>query len=367
MNRFRAWYSVAVLTTTLLVSGCGGGGSGAGPTASPPQFATELTSRDGKGSAATFAAPLNLRFDQNGVLHVLDSDGRIRRIAADSTVSTLAISQSSIKDFAFDTDGSLFMTTVVVVGQSVSSGLVYTGGRVLKASPGGAVTNLTGTAIEDLMPVGLAPDGAGGAYVALTRDSTVRRVTAGGAITLIAGIPGQRLVAKDGTAQAATFASPGRLAMDSQGNLILLESGFSGQFPLIRRVTPQGAVTTLAGSTTEGYRDGPGATALFHVPTDLATDRNGNVYVADLGNHVIRKIDAQGVVSTLAGSVGVRGHADGQGTAAQFCAPFSVAVDASGNVFVSDQGNRTIRKVTPTGAVTTIAGQVSPLADNCPT
>jgi len=128
----------------------------------------------------------------------------------------------------------------------------------------------------------------------------------------------------------------------------------------IRKITPEGLVSTLAGST-EGFRDGDGRSAQFNGPYGVAVDAAGNVYVADGDNHLIRKITPEGLVSTLAGST--RGSADGVGTSAQFNYPYGVEVDAAGTVYVADYYNNRIRKVTPEGLVSTLAGSTEGFRD----
>ena len=121
-------------------------------------------------------------------------------------------------------------------------------------------------------------------------------------------------------------------------------------------------VTTLAGSVVMGSADGTGANASFNRPNGVAVDAVGNVYVADPGNHRIRKVSPAGVVTTLAGS-GVAWYADGTGAAAQFASPNGVAVDAAGNVYVGDANNSRIRKVSSTDVVSTLAGSTLGYAD----
>jgi len=123
----------------------------------------------------------------------------------------------------------------------------------------------------------------------------------------------------------------------------------------IRKITPAGVVSTLAGSGIGGYKDGYRTEAQFNSPSGIAVDRSGNVYVADRDNNMIRKITPDGVVSTLAGNK-AGGFKDATGTAAQFIYPLGIAVDMTGNVYVADWGNHRIRKVSPAGAVTTLAG-----------
>ena len=125
-------------------------------------------------------------------------------------------------------------------------------------------------------------------------------------------------------------------------------------------MSPTGVVTTLAGSAgVPGSADGTGSNARFYFPESVAVDAAGNVYVADTSNHTIRKITPAGAVTTLAGSAGNPGSADGMGSLARFAYPVGVAVDAAGNIYVADAGNNTIRKITPAGDVTTLAGSAA--------
>jgi ABC-type branched-subunit amino acid transport system substrate-binding protein/sugar lactone lactonase YvrE len=157
---------------------------------------------------------------------------------------------------------------------------------------------------------------------------------------------------RDGPGPQARFAGPiGGMAIDRQGNLYLPDP-FANR---IRRITPDGMVSTLAGTGSPGYVDGPIATAQFSGPTGLAVDAAGNVYVADGGNQRIRIIQTDGTVTTLAGT-GEPGYRDGPAGEAQFNAPFDVAVSSTGVLYVADAGNDRIRAISPDGMVTTLAG-----------
>lgn len=159
-------------------------------------------------------------------------------------------------------------------------------------------------------------------------------------------------VANDGSGAAATFGMAERVAIDVNGALIVSDS----LSHTIRRITAAGVVTTQAGRNgVAGYRDGAASDARFNSPSGVAVDEKGNIYVADRGNHSIRKITSAGQVSTLAGS-GHAGFADGTGSAASFKTPNGLALDARGNLYVADTGNHRIRKVSPEGVVTTLAG-----------
>ena len=158
----------------------------------------------------------------------------------------------------------------------------------------------------------------------------------------------------DGTGAAASFSDPDGLVLDAFGNLYVTDMSNCN----IRKITPAGVVTTLAGQAGAcSHADGTGTAARFNDPLGIGIDKSGNLYVADGQNYTIRKITSFGIVTTLAGQAGKQGSADGTGTAAAFSTPFGIAVDASGNLYVADYGNHTIRKITPAGVVTTLAGQ----------
>jgi sugar lactone lactonase YvrE len=196
-------------------------------------------------------------------------------------------------------------------------------------------------------------DAAGAVYLADQSNHTIRKITASGVATTLAGAalnPGTA----DGTGSAARFKYPYGVAIDGSGVLYV-----SDQYNhTIRKITPAGLVTTLAGLPGyHGSANGMGTAARFHNPAGVAVDAAGNVYVADQSNHAIRKITPAGLVTTLAGQAFSPGSADGAGSTARFENPAGIAVDAAGMVYVADQDNRTIRKITPAGVVTRLAGQ----------
>jgi sugar lactone lactonase YvrE len=201
-------------------------------------------------------------------------------------------------------------------------------------------------------PVAIARDHSGNLFVADASANVIRMVTTGGAVSIFAGTTGNA-GSTDGAGSAARFNQPGGLALDATGNLFVADTGNA----TIRKITSSGVVTTLAGdATARGNVDGTGNAARFNHPIGLAIDSAGNLYVADTFTDTVRKITPAGAVSTLAGSNAVTGSTDGSGSAARFNNPSGVTADASGIVYVTDTGNNTIRKITADGTVTTLAG-----------
>ena len=235
---------------------------------------------------------------------------------------------------------------------------------VRKISPSGVVSTLAGTAgllgatdgtgaaARFNFPVGVAVDSGGNVFVADSKNFTIRKITPTGVVSTFAGTA-FLLGSTDGVGAAARFFLPYGLAIDGSNNLYVTEGGNH----TIRKIAPDGTVSTLAGAAmTPGATNGTGSAARFTSPFGVAVDGAGNVYVADTGNNLIRKITAGGVVSTLAGSVGVAGATDGVGTGARFNQPRGLAVGAGDTIFVADYGNALLRSVSCAGVVTTLAG-----------
>jgi sugar lactone lactonase YvrE len=211
----------------------------------------------------------------------------------------------------------------------------------------------TGADARFYNPVAVAVDSAGNTYVADRENAVIRRITAAGVVTTFAGSPGAIGIA-DGTGAAARFSLPVGVAVDAAGNVFVTDSASH----TVRKITPAGAVTTFAGlAGTPGTSDGTGSGARFTSPSGIAIDADGDIYVADTGNRTIRKITAAGVVSTLAGSPGLPGHTDATGAAARFNTVAGIAVDGARNVYVVDTMSHVVRKITPGGTVSTLAGQ----------
>jgi serine/threonine-protein kinase len=196
-------------------------------------------------------------------------------------------------------------------------------------------------------PSGLALDEGGNLYVADHLNRRIAKVTPAGAVSTFAGLtPGQEAGAAD-----RMLGSVEAIARDQQGNLYTL-----GEHT-VRKIGKDGAVTVLAGGASPGFADGSGTEARFNTPLAIAVDSAANVYVADTLNLRIRKITPAGVVTTIAGN-GVRGHADGPALQASFGDPWGIAVDKAGMVYFSDRQLGMIRKLTPDGVVTTVVGRL---------
>jgi sugar lactone lactonase YvrE len=272
--------------------------------------ASQAGTTDGTGSAARFNQPTGLALASSGVIYVSDTaNATIRRIATDGSVTTFA------------------------------------GSTTLRG-------NVDGTSATFSAPRGLALDASGNLYVADETNHTIRRITPGGIVSTYAGIAGSSGTTNATIATNARFNRPSGVTLDSAGNLYVADT-FNHT---IRKITPAGVVTTFAGlEQTTGATDGPGlSAALFNRPSGLAIDSAGNLYVADTGNSTIRKITSAGVVTTLAGLSTISGLKDGTGTNAWLNQPQALSLDSVGNVYVADTGNAAIRKITPTGVVTTL-------------
>ncbi|MBL8142094.1 MAG: hypothetical protein JNM38_13345 [Acidobacteria bacterium] len=321
---------------------------------------------DGTGAGARFNHPAGLAVDAAGTIYVADTYSHtVRRISAAGVVTTLAglAGTPGITDGTGNAARFNYPYGVAVDGAGnvfVADGRNHT---VRKITAGGVVTTLAGLpavggsadgtagAARFNEPRGIAVDGGGTIYVADTNNHTIRKIAAGGVVTTLAGLASTSGSA-DGTGSAARFNSPRSLAVDGAGTLWVADNGNH----TIRRITAGGVVTTLAGlAGTTGSANGTGSSARFNYPEAVAVDSNGTVYVADYFNQMIRKITAAGVVTTAAG-VNQVGSVDGTGSAARFAWPTGIAVDNDGVVYVGDSGNNAIRHVTPSGVVTTLAG-----------
>jgi len=396
--------ALMALICALMLAACGGGGGGGGASVPevPAPIAPTITQQPATvtvlvGAAASFTVtatgdgPISYQWRRDGVdvagatsptitlasTTAADSGSKwtvVVRNNAGSSVSVAATlvvtsmpaisvvtSAATGRAIALDRDGNAFLCNSI-------------DGTILKVTPAGVVTTLSsnpGRMVSRDGPIaearflqlgGIAVDGAGNIYV--TDSGTIRKITPAGMVSTIAGRYGYAGAA-DGAGAVARFYLPIGLAVDATDNLYVADMGNN----TIRRVSTAGEVTTLAGSPlAAGSQDGTGADARFDFPVALAVDSGGNIYVAEggntttasffpaTGNNMIRRISPGGAVTTIAGASKQHGSADGNGSSARFRYPSGIAVDKAGNVFVADSYNHTIRKITPQGDVTTVAG-----------
>jgi sugar lactone lactonase YvrE len=246
----------------------------------------------GRGDAAAFALPIQITNDLSGNLYTLDVDDfRIRKISSSALVTVVA--GSGERGFA----------------------------------DGNAATARFGESI------GIAADNQGNLYVSDNENKRIRKISNSGLVTTIAGNGKAAYV--DGSASKAEFFSPTGIVIDRQGNL------FVADYNHVRKITPDGTVSTFAGNNTPGYMDGPANVARFSFINDMAIDASGNIYLSD--DNRIRKITSHGDVTTIAGSSA--GYSDGDGTSAKFNNPDGLGIDGQGNIYVADDNNNRIRKI----------------------
>jgi sugar lactone lactonase YvrE len=324
-------------------------------------------SADGAADVAQFSSPSGIAIDHSGTIYVADSNNcTIRKITRAGIVSTFAGTAGQ----SGGTDGkgaaARFTNPSGIVVDSAGNIYVSDGNcTIRKITPDGDVTTFAGSggswgsvdgvggAARFFVPAGLAVDGADNVYIADPRNCVIRKMTPAAAVSTFVGRAPEEGFA-DGDGAAARFNFPGRVALDTAGNLYVADS----LNRIIRKITPAGAVSTLAGAPGQsGSVDGVGAAARFKQPYGIAVTSTGLIYVTDTSDYTVRRITSTGEVTTLAGSSGSPApYSDGQGAAAHFYAPDGVAVDTTGNVYVADRGHHTIRKITPGGLVTTLAG-----------
>lgn len=322
---------------------------------------------NGVGAAARFNTPHGIVSDSGGTLYVADTvNETIRQVAPDGTVTVFAGSPIAgningvgtaarffrPQGMARDAAGNIYVADTF--NHSIRK-LTSSASSSTFAGAGGNFGSADGTGPNALFnrPRGIGTDRQGNVYVSESFNNTVRKITPTGIVSTFAGQAGS-IGYVDATGSTARFGYPYSIALDSSDNIFVVDLIYNA----LRRITPAGAVGTWAGtpSTTGGSSEGAINTGRFNQPQGVAVDGDGNTYVADAGNHSIRKVSPAGVISTLAGLSGTSGSADGTGNAARFSSPGALAVDAAGNVFVADYGNSTIRKITPAGVVTTFAG-----------
>lgn len=274
--------------------------------------------------------------DNDGYIYAASATGSgvygIRKVAPNGTSTILAGTSSG--DYIRD----------VAVNPATGDVFFARGGSLYRYTTAGALTSIATGGIDYV-----AVEAAG--TLVTTGSYKVERVTVSGTRTVLAGTGQQG--GTDGAGQQASFLFTSGIAVTSGGTIYVTEAALSAR---VRKITPANVVSTISGGQPEsGQVNGPLASARFWQPTGIVRDSAGNLFVADAYNRAIRKITPAGVVTTFAGGSGF-GYDDGTGTAARFILPYSIAIDASDNLYVADWESHTIRRITPGAVVTTLAG-----------
>lgn len=308
---------------------------------------------NGPAATAQFNQPYGVAVDAQGTAYVADRQNHlIRKITAAGVVTTFAgTGTASYSDNNTGTLAGFDLPHNVLLMPQGNLLVADTGnGCIRQITPTGVVSTFAGTGVSGYLdgpifsarfagPIGLAQDAAGNVYVADADNFRIRRIDPAGNVTTIAGSGVRGHL--DGPAATARFFEPQGIAVDAAGNLFIADRAGNR----IRKLTPAGVVSTYAGAATAGYVDGLAATARFNAPIGVAVDGGGDVYVMDRDNQRLRRIEAgTGLVSTVAGAGGV-GNADGPALTARFSSPRGIT-SRGGSIYVADLGNHRIRRVT---------------------
>jgi uncharacterized protein (TIGR03437 family) len=299
---------------------------------------------DGQGSSAQFNKPMGIAIDATGNLFITDTHNhRLRKISPTGLVSTFAGSSLGFANGTGEVAKFNFPTHITVnkAGQLFVTDL--SNNKIRKITPIGLVDTFPFLVELGALPVtlnnpfGITSNTDGGVFVADSNNFKIRRLFSTGSFTVT--IAGSVFGTANGQGILSQFANPKGIEIDASENLYVADDGVS---KLIRKISSTGLVTTLAGGTA-GFIDGQGTTAKFRELSDIAVDADGNLFVTD--KNCVRKISPTGLVTTVAGS-DTTGFADGEAATAQFNLIKGIAIDSQGNLYVADTNNHKIRKIT---------------------
>jgi uncharacterized protein (TIGR03437 family) len=323
---------------------------------------------DGPAAKARLCGPASVSLDSTGNVYIADAcNQRVRKVSPAGTINTVAGGRSQDGDLA----PFAGLNSPSAVARDRATGDLYVverlNHRVRKIAPDGSVATIAGTGISGFSgdggpavnaqldgPCALAVDYAGNIFVADCNTNRIRKVT-GGAITTVAGNGTSGYSGDRGPATSASFTWASSLAVDAAGNLYIADTNNHR----IRRVAPDGTITTVAGNGAIAYSgdNGPATTAALNWPRGVAADSSGVLYIADTNNQRIRRVSLDGTITTVAGTGSCCSSGDGVlATAAVLSYPLGVAVDPFGNLFIADTGGQRVREVTTDGMIATVAG-----------
>jgi sugar lactone lactonase YvrE len=335
----------------------------------------------GPATSASLAGPDGVAVDNAGNLYIADlANYRIRRVSPAGMISTVA--GNGAKGFSGDGGPATSASLAGPEGVAVdAAGNLYIADPsnycVRKVSPSGIITAVAGNGVSGFSgdggpatsaalayPMGVAVDAAGDLYIADASNNRVRQVSPSGTISTVAGNGAYKFAGDGGPATSASLYFPSAVAVDTAGSLLIADHANNR----IRKVSPPGTITTVAGNGAVGFSGdgGPATSASLSYPAGMAVDASGNLYIADAGNNRIRRVSPDGIISTVAGN-GVAGFSGdgGPATGASLNSPMGVAVDSAGSLYLADYMNNRVRKVSPSGIISTVAGDGKQAPSGC--
>jgi len=360
-----------VIFFVFVSSGCGGGnyGGSSGPPPPPQKIISTIAGNGtsgyaGDGGIATSAeinSPYGVAVDGSRNIYIADTGNDVIR-KVDSTGKITTIAGTGVQGYNGDggqaTSATLYSPTRAVADQAGNIYIAdFYNNRIRKVDTSGIITTVAGigtagysgdggpaTAAELYWPYAVAVDNLSNIYIADSVNNRIRKVDASGTINTIAGTGFPGVLGDGGPATAAQVNEPEDVAVDNTGNVYIADYGNSK----IRKINTSGVISTIAGTGSPGYGgdNGPAISAILNLPTGVAADNAGNVYIADYQNNRIRKVDTSGTIATIAGT-GTAGYSGDGGppTSAAINWPEEVAIDTTGNVYIADYNNMRIREI----------------------